>query len=101
MTLDLSSHQYMPYMKPSNNLRYININSNHPPIVLKNIPEGINKRLSRILSNEEVFNKAAPDYQKALDENGYKYKLHYEELKEENNSRRRQRNVIWYNRLFI
>ena len=36
VTLDLSSQQYMPYMKPSNNLRYININSNHPPIVLKN-----------------------------------------------------------------
>ena len=71
VTLDLNSGQHMPYMKPNNTLKYVNTKSNHPPAVIKNIPEGINKRLSEISSSEEVFNKAAPVYQKALDANGY------------------------------
>ena len=87
----------MPYMKPNNALQYVNTKSNHPPAVIKNIPEGINKRLSEISSSEEVFNKAAPVYQKALDANGYSYKLHYEKPKLETKDKSRKRNIIWYN----
>ena len=57
----------MPYMKSNNKLQYVNTKSNHPPAVLTNIPSGINKRLSEISSNEEIFHRAAPVYQKALD----------------------------------
>ena len=63
VTLDLNTGEYMPYMKPNNVLQYVH--TNHPPVILKNIPKGVNKRLSEISSNEEVFNKAAPQYQKA------------------------------------
>ena len=58
ITLDLNSGQHMPYMKPNSTLQYVNTKSNHPPTVLKSISVGINKRLSEISSNEEVFNKA-------------------------------------------
>ena len=67
LTLDQNSGQYMPYMKLNNKLQYVNTKSNHPPAVLKNIPLGVNKRLSEISSNEEIFHRAAPVYQKALD----------------------------------
>ena len=97
VTLDLNSGQHMPYMKPNNTLQYVNTKSNHPPAVLKNIPVGINKRLSEIPSNEEVFNKNVPVYQKALDDNGYNYKLQYEKPKPETKKRSRKRNIIWYN----
>ena len=63
----LNSGQYMRYMQPNNKLQYVNTKSNHPPTVLKNIPLGINKRLSGISSNEKIFKRAAPVYQKALD----------------------------------
>ena len=42
--------------------QYIHSKSNHPPGILKNIPESINKRLSEISSDEGSFNKAAPQY---------------------------------------
>jgi hypothetical protein len=58
-------------MKPNNKLQYINVESSHPPTILKSIPQGINKRLSEISSNKEVFNEAAPAYQQALDESGF------------------------------
>ena len=60
VTVDLSTRLYRPYMKPNNTLQYINVKSNHPPAILKNISEGINKRLSEISSNKEVFDQAAP-----------------------------------------
>ena len=41
--------------------------SNHPPSIIKNIPAGINRRLSPISSDRESFEKAAPPYQRALD----------------------------------
>jgi hypothetical protein len=98
VTLDLNSVQYKPYMKPNNKLQYVNIESNHPPAVLKNIPMGINKRLSEICSNEEVFHRAKPPYQKALNDNGYEYDLHYIPSPTQTESKRsRKRNVIWYN----
>ena len=78
ITLDLSADIYKPYMKDNDLPIYVNRESNHPPNVLKNIPLGINQRLSRISANEEVFNKAAPPYQQALDKSGFKHKLKFE-----------------------
>ena len=51
VTLALDSGIYEPYRKPDSDLNYVNIKSNHPPLVLKNIPLGINKRLSNISIN--------------------------------------------------
>ena len=98
VTLDLNTGKHIPYMKPNNVLQYVNIKSNHPPIILKNIPEGINKRLSEISSSEEVFNEAAPVYQKALSDSGYIYKLNYvRPTAPKTGKRQRKRNVIRFN----
>ena len=48
--------------------------SNHPPAIIKNIPVSVNKRLSKISANEEIFNAATPLFQAELDRNGYKEK---------------------------
>ena len=42
VTLDLNSGKYMPYSKPNNTPQYVHSKSNHPPGILKNIPESIN-----------------------------------------------------------
>ena len=47
----------MPYVKPNNVPQYIHSKSNHPPGILKNIPESINKHLSEISSDEGSFKK--------------------------------------------
>ena len=97
VTFDLTSNSYKPFMKPNNKLLYVNRQSNHPPALLKNIPENINKRLTSISSSRNVFDAAIPPYQKALDESGYSYKLTYKPQPAQKHNKNRQRRVIWYN----
>ena len=77
VTFDLTSGTYKPFTKPNNKLLYVHRQSNHPPQLLKNIPENINKRLTSISSSQKVFNEAIPPHQKALNESGHTYKLTY------------------------
>ena len=44
VTLNLRTGKYQSYNKPDNNPLYINILSNHPPNIIKNLPENISKR---------------------------------------------------------
>jgi len=64
--------------------------------VIKAIPPGINRRLSNISSSEAVFNSVKDTYQKALDDAGHSYQLHYE-VPIHQNHRNRQRKITWYN----
>ena len=73
VTLDLLSGKYWPYTKEGNIPFYEHRKSNHPPSILKNIPESINKRLSAISSDKECFDGAKQVYQEALDKSGYHY----------------------------
>ena len=84
-------------MKPGNVPRYVHSKSNHPHSILKNIPVSINKRLCELSSNEEVFNKAKPVYQQALNDAGYKYNLNYTQSPASNSRNRHRRDIIWYN----
>jgi hypothetical protein len=101
VTLDLRSGLFKPYTKPNNVPQYVHCNSNHPPNIIKNIPLGINRRLSAISSNQEIFNAAAPLYQEALSKSGYDYKLKYDSLQDisiDNTKKRcRKRNITWFN----
>ena len=97
ITLDLPSATYRPFMKPNNSPLYVHKDSNHPPSIINNIPESINKRLSNISSNEELFNNAAPPYQDALRKSGYNYELKYNPQRSNNNKRKRTRNIVWFN----
>ena len=54
VTLDLNTGKFKPYSKPTNVPLYVHDNSNHPPNIIRNIPESINRRLS---------DEAAPLYQ--------------------------------------
>ena len=59
--LDLQTQDFGPYLKPGDTP------VNHPPKVLENIPKGINRRLSSISATKEIFDKAVPVYQSALE----------------------------------
>ena len=99
VTLDLEQGTFKPYMKPNNNPLYVHKLSNHPPLVTKNIPAGVNKRLSCISSNKEIFQAAAPAYQEALARSGYDYKLEFDPRAAEpsKKKRNRKRNICWFN----
>ena len=78
VTLDLRTGLYKPFIKPNDIPLYVHKLSNHPPSIIENLPAGINKRLSSLSANEEIFNQAVPIYQEALRKSGYEYKLKFE-----------------------
>ena len=82
--------------KKTNDTYSINVNSNHPPNIIKTIPEIISKRISDISSNEDIFKQAAPYYNNALSNSGYKDKISYTR-EQERNPKNRGRNIIWFN----
>ena len=98
VTLDLQSGKHYPYTKEGNIPLYVHKKSNHPPSILKNIPESINKRLSEISSDKESFEKAKGTYQDALNKSGYNYNLTYRKPSPDTKHRKnRPRNITWFN----
>ena len=80
--------------------------SNHPPAIIRNIPENVNKRLNILSCNEVVFNECKPKYQDALLASGYNHDLKYEKInihdlnnnnKNKRKNRSRRRRVFWFN----
>ena len=63
---NLNNSTYQPYRKPDNTPVYINKKSNHPPVVLKQLPKSIAKRISDISSDENIFCNSAPIHSKRL-----------------------------------
>ena len=55
VTLNLTNGTFKPYHKPDNITSYIHTQSNHPPNIIKQIPIAIEKRLSNLSANEEIF----------------------------------------------
>ena len=55
VTLDCDSNQYSPFVKDNHLPLYVHKESNHPPRVLKNIPEGVERRISNLSSSEAIF----------------------------------------------
>ena len=55
---DLINNTYQPFRKPNSEPVYIHKQSNHPPNILKEPPKSINKRISDISFDENVFNNA-------------------------------------------
>ena len=95
---DLENESFRPYLKENNIPQYVHKLSNHPPTVLKNIPEGVNKRLSSISSSEEMFETAAPIYREALSKSGYDYQLKFDpEAGKKSTKRKRTRKILWFN----
>ncbi len=99
VTLNLNDGSFSPYTKPNNNPLYVNANSNHPPSILKNIPLGINKRLSSISSSQEIFDRNITPYQDALHSAGYKYKLKFDPQAQDppKQKRTRKRKILYFN----
>ncbi len=97
VTLNLRNSTYQPFTKPDTTLQYVHRESNHPPVTTKNIPDGINKRLSSLSSDKASFDQAAPPYQKALDDSGYQYTLEYKPTTATNRRNRQRNNILWYN----
>ena len=99
VTLDLETGLFKPYRKPGDKPLYVSAQSNHPPQVLKNIPKGIERRLSDNSANEDIFRGTIPPYQAELERCGFAHKLEYKPGSKDtaNKKRTRSRKVTWFN----
>ena len=93
VTLNLQNGTYRPYKKANDKLLYIHSSSNHPPQIIKQLPNSISERLSKNSSNQEVFNTAKVEYEDALKKSGYNIDLKYTDNKSEK-PKMRKRSII-------
>ena len=97
VTFDFSTGKYKPYRKPSDDPLHRHKHSNHPPSILKQLPASINKRISTLSSDKQVFDDAVQTYQNALGHSNFSHKLEYKPHVTQQPRRNRQRNIIWFN----
>ena len=96
VTFNLNDGTYRPYQKPDNIMQYIHVESNHPPNIIKQVSKTIEKRLSQLSSNEEIFNEIFNLIQ--LHQSGYQQKLKYNPVNTKTHRKRNhKRSIIWFN----
>ena len=99
---DLANNTYQPYGKPNNEPVYIHKQSNHPPNILKELPKSINKQISDISCDDNVFNNAKLTNEEALNNSGFTETFSYIKSSDQNINNReakkkRKRKIILYN----
>ena len=77
VTLDLTACKYKPYNKPGNIPLYINVKSNHPPNIIKNLPESTSRRINKLSSYKSVFDNSKDLYNNALSSSSFKDKIKF------------------------
>ena len=102
VTFNLRNGSYRPYKKPNDELKYINVLSNHPPQILKQLTTTIGDRLSRNSSSELIFNESKHQYEDALSKSGFKTELTYKDSTAPTTKKMisRKRKIIWFNPLY-
>ena len=93
VTFSLTKGIFRLYKTPNNNLSYKHVSSNHPPNIIKRLPNSINDLLSRNSSSKEVIDNTKKDYQKLLNKSDYKLKLLHKE-NSNNNNNSKEKNLI-------
>ena len=102
VTFNLRNGSYQPYKKPNDDLKCINVFSNHPLQMLKQLTTTFRDRLSRNSSSELIFNESKHQYEDALRKSGFKSKLPYRDSTAPTNKRMisRKRKIVWFNPLY-
>ena len=66
MTQNLSNNRYKPFLRTDQYPFYINENSNHPKIIIKQVPKAIKLRIRNLSTNEKIFQESNKIYKEAL-----------------------------------
>ena len=95
VTFKLTDSSYRPFNKTNNEINYIHKQSNHPSSIIKQLPLSVGRRLSKLSSNEKIFNDSILIYQEALIKAGYNHKLTYQKHNQKkDNPQQRKRQII-------
>ena len=77
VTLNLDNGTFKPLSKNNSAPRYINISSNHPRSVLRQIPNAVNQRINKLSSGKKIFEENKSRYDDALKDSGFQGRLEY------------------------
>ena len=88
--MNLCNNTFLPYRKENANVKHINNGSNHPRLTRKSISSMINKRLSKLSSNDKIFNSIKKDYDDALITSGHDRLKGYDKPNLDYNSKKKQ-----------
>ena len=58
VTLDFSNNTYKPFIKTDQYPSYINVNSNNPGTIIKQVPKAVNLRIRNLSANEKIFQES-------------------------------------------
>ena len=94
VTLNLKSGKYWPFRKPNNSPLYVHTQSNQPPMIKKQLPSMLAKRLSNLSCNHKEFAKAIPEHEEAMRKSGHKSEIKYETSPHPNKRKSRKRKII-------
>ena len=86
--IKFENESYQLSRKPNNDPIYIDINSNHPPQTLKQLPKSISKRLSENSLSKEVFDESKALYKKSLNNTSFYESLIYHQKQKKINIKR-------------
>ena len=73
----MKTASYQPFRKPNNDSKYVDNDLNHPPQILKQLPNFISEKLSENSLSKEVFDKSKMLYEKSLNKSGFNENLIY------------------------
>ena len=101
VTFNLADGRYKPFSKNTRDPLYINVNSNHPKHIIKQIPNSVNIRINSISSDRGTFDNSKQPYNRALLESGHPPNRQLKYIQEDNKLHKKKKNrtrkVVWYN----
>ena len=77
VTLNLSDNYYRSFLKTNQYPSYINVNSNHPSSIIKQVPKAVNTNISRLSSNKKILHESSKMYIEAIKNSGFKEEFTY------------------------
>ena len=75
--MNLNNGTFKLFSKNDSAPRYINISSNHPRSVLRQIPNAVNQRINKLSSGKKIFEENKSRYDDALKDSGFQGRLEY------------------------
>ena len=113
MTLNLSNNTYKPFLKTDQYPFYINVNSNHPKTIIKQVPKAVKLKIRNSSANEKIFQESGKIFKEAHKNSGFSEEFTNQEenipndkilyINKENkkySKKNRKRKIIWFNSLF-
>ena len=77
VTLNSNNGTFKPFSKNNSVPTYVNIDSNHPRSLLKQIPNALNQRINRLSLCKRIFEESKSIYDEALKNSGFQGRLEY------------------------